>query len=88
MHTYFSDNKVTVLEWPGISSDLNPIDNVWAVCNKRIAKQYYTTNTAMIIAVIKILFYDDKIKIYTKNSLNQCQNDVKRLSKTKGDINY
>jgi len=37
MQKFFKESKLSVLEWPGNSPGLNPIENWWAII-KKVAK--------------------------------------------------
>ena len=36
---YLNEHKVDVLPWPAFSSDLNPIENIWAEMQKQVYKR-------------------------------------------------
>lgn len=33
---FFSDRNINVMEWPAISPDVNPIENIWAILSQRV----------------------------------------------------
>ncbi|GBO08171.1 Transposable element Tc3 transposase [Araneus ventricosus] len=37
---YLNSKNVTVLEWPLMSLDLNPIDNVWGIMSRKVYTLY------------------------------------------------
>lgn len=41
--SWFADNRVTVMEWPPQSPDLNPIENLWEIVNKKIDRENCTS---------------------------------------------
>jgi hypothetical protein len=49
---YFRDNNVRVLDWPGNSPDLNPIENLWARLKVLVSQRRPSNRTELIEAVI------------------------------------
>ena len=42
--TFLSEEDVTVMEWPGQSPDMNPIENVWKLLNGRAKEKIQETS--------------------------------------------
>jgi len=50
----FQEAKLNVIDWPGNSLDLNPVENLWSVRKSRLQKFDCTTLTKPIEAIIQV----------------------------------
>ena len=81
--------KITVLDWPGNSPDLNPIENLWSIVKNRLRKMDCTTKIKLIEAVIHVRFHDEEIKKICKTLVLSMKKRVKSVLENKGGhINY
>ena len=89
MLTFFKKSKITVLDWPGNSPDLNPIESLWAIIKKRLQKCDCSTKTKLIEAIIQIWYHDKEIKDICSTLVDSMPTQISMLIKaTGGYINY
>ena len=48
--------KFKVMDWPGNSPDLNPIENVWSIMKGRLKKDHTISSLPLLIKAIKIMW--------------------------------
>ena len=48
LQSFFKKSKLHVLDWPGNSPELNPIENLWAIVKKRLEKCDCSTITKLV----------------------------------------
>lgn len=84
MMKYFKDKKISCLEWPGNSLDLNPIENLQAIVKARLRKIDCTTKTKLIEAVIHTWFRDQQISENCKKLVDSMPKRVEEVIKAKG----
>ena len=78
------NNKIKSLKWPSCSPDLNPIENVWELLKKKVAKT--KTNTKIeFINCIKSEWNDIKMEIIN-NLIDSMPNRIQKVINNKGDI--
>ena len=81
MRTFFEEKDITTLDWPGNLSDLNPIENLWAIIKRRIEKTDCYTVQKLISAITKIWYYDDEVVKMCSTLIDSMPKLVKMLIK-------
>ena len=51
--TFFNENGIKVLEWPPQCPDLNPIEHLWILLDKKIGNRVFTKKEDFKKAVVK-----------------------------------
>lgn len=59
---HLESKGITVLQWPGNSPDLAPIETLWAIAKNKLKEKDVTTKEKLIAAVIKVWFRDEKLR--------------------------
>ena len=72
------------MEWPGNSSDLNQIENLWVIVKKILRNRDSTTKTKLIEAIIQVCFHDQEIKDVCKTLIEYMPRIVNLVIKAKG----
>ena len=54
MKEFFTEYNMTVLDWPGNSPDLNPIENLWYVMAKKVHACHQKNKRDLKEAVIRV----------------------------------
>ena len=70
---WLAENKVVVLDWPGNSPDLNPIENMWAILKQKVRQQMPKTKIELVAAI--------KNAWYKQISPELCQKLVQSMPK-------
>ena len=59
---FLAEKDGKTFPWPGNSTDMNPIENLWGIVKKRLKKINITTKVQMIENLIQIWHRDYEIK--------------------------
>jgi hypothetical protein len=82
--TWFADNGIQLLSWPGNSPDMNPIESLWCILKNEIHSVPITTKQRLVERLIEVWFRSDTIKEMCKNLIRGMPNRVKALKAAKG----
>jgi transposase len=51
---FLKEKKISVMDWPGNSPDLNPIENLWSIIKGKLKKNENMTSLPLLIKAIKV----------------------------------
>ncbi|XP_069951387.1 transposable element Tc1 transposase [Cherax quadricarinatus] len=89
MLTFFEKSGLSILNWPGNSPDLNPIENLWAMTKCRVAEQDCSTVEKLIDTVIRTWYHDEELAKMCSTLVDSMPKRIAMLIKAKGShISY
>lgn len=79
-----ASQKIPLLDWPGNSPDLNPLENVWELLKRKISTEKVTNRTQLIEKVIWHWNHNAHLKEMALNCLYSMPNRLHAVIKNKG----
>lgn len=81
---YLNTQKVSILDWPDNSPDMNPIENVWNVLKDEFGKEKVTTKAESIDKIKYLWFHNAKMNQTAINGVRSMEDRVRMLLKNNG----
>ena len=80
----FRNNGVVVLDWPGNSPDLNPMENLWAIIKQKKQKEDCSNLEKMNQVVLNIWFDDPALTNICKNLVDSMPQRIQQVIANEG----
>lgn len=80
---WLADNGIQVLDWPGNSPDLNPIENLWTVMKRKV-RRYQARNMQELIYNIKKVWCTEITPDLCRKLVQSMPNRISSVMKNRG----
>jgi len=80
--TFFKLSRIKVLDWPPQSPDLNPIENLWSILDKKVDKTGVTNTENYFVALKKA--WEELDEKYLQNLMESMPKRLQTVIKAKG----
>lgn len=83
---YLEHHQVNVLDWPGNSPDINPIENLWELLKREIATEVITNKRRLTEKIIEVWHHSPNIKENCIKCIQSMPKRVKAIIAAKGGV--
>ena len=80
---FLKAQKINILDWPGNSPDLNPIENLWTILKNKVSERQ-PINAKMLEQAIKEVWVRDISPAYCRNLVESMPRRLEAVIKAKG----
>ena len=81
--TFLGENRIKVLDWPGNSPDLNPIENLWTNMKNKVAEKH-PSSAKDLVKVIKEVWVKEISQEFCRNLVHSMPRRLQEVIKTGG----
>ncbi|CAH1993541.1 unnamed protein product, partial [Acanthoscelides obtectus] len=81
---FLAEKKVDILDWPGNSPDMNPIENVWEFLKSEVTMKAPTTKQELINILNDTWKHNPELKIKIQNCISSMPRRVEAVLAAKG----
>lgn len=83
---FLQQENVTLLPWPGNSPDMNPIENVWELLKREVAKDIITTKHHLIEKIIHVWNHHTQLQEAVQSCIDSMPRRIEALITAKGGM--
>lgn len=84
--TFLEQKNIPVLQWPGNSPDMNPIENLWEVTKREMSKETITNREELISKLTTVWYESSDLKEILKSCITSMPSRIKALIAAKGGV--
>lgn len=81
---FLASKNIPLLDWPGNSPDMNPIENLWELVKRKVSADIITSKQKLIERLIEVWCRDPEVTALTSQCINSMSRHIEALLKSKG----
>ncbi|GFX74208.1 putative transposase like protein [Trichonephila clavipes] len=82
--SFLAEQNIPLLDWPGNSPDMNPIENVWELMKREVAEDVITNKTQLLERIIHIRNHHPQMQETVQSCIDSLPRRIEALIATKG----